>query len=145
MMKTYISLLAVMTLLFSCAMQAKKPDLKNTRWVCVQKTFVADAGTMTETYTLEFTSDKSCVWKASWKMPAHPAMYMNPDGTVDTIPASSSEWVSQATWRFDGKQVILLMEDGSTKEFRYEDDRLIGPERPDGEMVFERAVEEAAE
>ena len=123
----------------------KTPVLKNTKWKAEQKMFVADAGTMTITHTLEFGAKKDVVIRGESYLPAHPAMYMNPDGTVDTIPASSSEWVSQATWRFDGKQVILLMEDGSTKEFRYEDDRLIGPERHDGEMVFERAVEEAAE
>lgn len=123
---------------FSCTgTQAKNPVFKNTRWVCVQEHFVADAGTLTETYTLEFTSGKECLWKDSWILPAHPAMYMNRNGTVDTIPVSGSEKVSRATWRFSRNKLTLQFEDGSTKVFLYEDGRLSGPGPFDTQLVFE--------
>ena len=137
-------LLAIMALFFSsCAnMSAKKPALKNTRWVCVQQMFVADAGTMTETYTLTFTSGKDCLWKQEWVLPAHPAMYMNPDGTVDRIPESRSESVSQATWKFSRNTITLQFEDGTRKTFLYEKGRLTGASPFGGEMVFEQRTED---
>ena len=133
-------LLAIAALLIpSCSMmQAKKPVLKNTRWVCIQKHFVADAGTMTQTYVLEFTSDKECLWKDQWVLPAHPAMYMNADGTVDTIAESGSETVLKATWRFRRQQLTLQFEDGSSKVFLFKDNHFIGPGPFGNELIFEQ-------
>ena len=126
----------------SCSMiQAKKPVLKNTRWVCVQKMFVADAGTMTETFTLDFTSDKECVWKDAWVLPAHPAMYVNPDGTVDTVPARGSETVLRAEWRFHRNRLTLQFEDGSSKVFLYSDGHFTGPGPFGDALVFEKVAD----
>lgn len=129
-------------LLTSCStMQAKKPVFKGTKWVCVQQEFVADAGTMTETYTLEFTSAKDCIWKDSWVLPAHPAMYMNSDGTVDTIPASGSESVAPASWKYSRGKLTLTFDDGSTRELLYEKGKLVGEGSFVGPLVFEKIVE----
>ena len=122
----------------SCAkMQAKKPVFKNTRWICVQKIFVADAGMMTQTYEMEFVSDKECVWTDKWVLPAHPAMYMNPDGTVDRIPESGSESVSHAAWRYRRGELTLQFEDGFSRVLRYKEDHLTCPGLlGEEEMVF---------
>ena len=106
--------------------QAKKPKFKNTQWVYVGHTFVADVGMSTDTYTLVFTSDRDCLWKVEWSTPSHPAMYMNSDGTVDTIPGKSSEHVSPATWKYSRNMLTLTFEDGSTRTFHYRDGHLIG-------------------
>ena len=140
-MKLFLLVLSLAVLTLSCAsMQAKKPVFKNTRWVCVQQTFVADAGTATDTYTIDFISDKECLWKSKWVLPSHPAMYMNADGTVDTIPGSSSETVSRATWSYSRKsqKLTLQFEDGSTTVLQYRDGHLTTPARiPYGdEMIF---------
>ena len=118
-------------------MQAQTTAFKNTRWRCVLKTFVADVGTSTETYTLEFLSDNQCLWKVKWSTPDHPAMYMNPDGTVDTIPGRSSEYEQPATWQFDHDKLTLRFEDGTSRELLYVNGRFTGPSMMGGEMVFE--------
>ena len=116
---------AVAIVLFSCSvMQSKKP-VKNTgpvqpgtTWEYVEKMFVADAGTMTITHTLEFTTDKDV--KVSWKsyMPAHPAMYMNRDGSVDTIPASGNESVDEGTYAVGKDKVTITLKDGTVQEYQ---------------------------
>lgn len=136
------SFLGAIALFFtSCAsMDAKKPVLKNTRWVCVKEMFVADVGTSTETYTLAFTSAKECTYTMSWYTPAHPAMYVNPDGTIDTFPARSSENVTKGTWTYRRGQVTVALEDGSTKVFLYKDGKLSGgPYWDNTEMLFEKS------
>ena len=136
------SLCGAIALFFtSCgSMDAKKPVLKNTKWVCIQKMFVADAGTSTETFTIEFTSAKECTYTMSWFLPSHPAMYVNPDGTIDTVPASHSESVEKGTWAYRRGKVTLTMEDGGTKVFSYKDDKLISdtPGLDGNLMVFEK-------
>ena len=106
--------------------EAKKPSLRGTRWVCVQEMFVADAGTETQTYTLEFTSAKAFVFKSRWVLPAHAAMYVNPDGTVDTIPESFSESERKGTWRYKRGELTLTFEDGETVTLLYLSGNLIG-------------------
>ena len=127
-----------------CAMEAKKPVLKNTKWVCVKEIFVADAGMSTETYTLEFTSAKECTYTMSWYLPAYPAMYMNPDGTIDTIPASRSEHVSKGTWTYNRGKLTVTVEDGETKVYNYKEDRIVdtAPHLDGSEMVFEKVTDD---
>lgn len=128
--------------LSSCScMIAKKPEFKNTQWVYVGHTFIADVGTSTDTYTLEFTSNKDCLWKIEWSTPSHPAMYMNPDGTVDTIPGMSSEHVSPATWQYSRNKLTLTFEDGSTRTFLYQDGRLVGSAEVGGPIILEKKEE----
>ena len=118
-------------------MQAKNPIRVNSRWVATQQIFVADVGTMTETYTLEFTSRKQCTYTSVWELPAHPATYVNADGTVDLIPGSSSRSVSVAAWKFRRGTLTLTFEDGSSKEFSYAGGALRAPSGIPGEdLVF---------
>ena len=139
------AILGGISLLFSsCAsMEARKPVLNNTKWVCVKEMFVADAGTSTDTYTIEFTSARECNYVMSWYLPAHPAMYMNQDGKVDTIPARSSEDVSKCTWTYRQGKLTIRFEDGSRKEYVYKDGKLIGADKyVDGsDMVFEKSAD----
>lgn len=120
------------------SLQAKKPSLKGTCWTGEHKMFVADAGTMTETYTLEFISGKECILTNSWVLPAHPAMYMNADGTVDTIPESRSESSSRATWRYRRGEIILTFEDGSTRTLHYLSSRISETIFSSDEIIYER-------
>jgi len=138
------SLFGAIALFFTtnCSMEAKKPVLKNTKWVCVKEMFVADVGTSTETYTLEFTSAKECTYTMSWYTPAHPAMYVNPDGTIDTYPARSSEQVSKGTWTYKRGKLTVTLEDGSAKVFTYKDGKLFGEPYFDGsDMAFEKSTD----
>jgi len=127
-------------LLTSCGiMGSRKPSLKNTSWVCTKEMFVADAGRGTQTFTLDFTSAKECTYTVAWYLPAHPAMYMNADGTVDTLPAEHSEFVHKGTWVYDKGAVTVTFEDGSTRLFLYIDGKLDGGRYDDGTgLVFDR-------
>lgn len=116
---------AVAFLGLALTMEAKKPNFKNTRWVCERKEFVADAGTMTETYSLEF-SGKECTYRMRWDLPAHPAMYVREDGTIETIPASFNESEKKGTWSYRRGKLTVTFEDGETAVFLYEHDMLIG-------------------
>ena len=129
----------LMTFLSCSALSAKKPVFKHSIWVNKQEMFVADAGTMTITNTLTFGSGKSV--KVGWDsyLPAHAAMYMNRDGSVDRIPASSSEYVHEGTWQFKKGILTIKLEDGSEKVFEYRDGALIGGKDFDGsDLVYTR-------
>ena len=138
----FAAIIGAIALLFtSCSvMEAKKPTLKNSKWVCEKKMFVADVGTGTETYTLQFTSGKECLYIMSWYLPAHPSMYKNPDGTIDTNPARSSETIHKCTWEFRKGMLTLTYEDGKHKVFYYKDNTFVtqDPFIEGGEMVFEK-------
>ncbi|MBQ9660785.1 MAG: hypothetical protein IJV37_05920 [Bacteroidales bacterium] len=119
----------------------KNPVLKGTRWTAVQEMFVADAGTMTITHTLEFTSDKEVLVGYSSYMPAHPAMYMNPDGTVDTIPAHSSENTEAATYVYRRGKLTITSADGLSSEYVFQKDGTFVREEPWGEkLVFSPSI-----
>lgn len=121
----------------------KNPVLKNSKWKAVQEEFVADAGTMTITYTLEFLSGKEVrVYEESY-LPAHPAMYMNPDGTVDRMPARSSEHSESGTYTYRRGVLTITTEDGHRAVYLYQDDGgFFTRELPWGEtLVFSRSQE----
>ena len=117
-------------------MEAKKPVFKNTRWICEHQMMIYDVGTMTETYTLEFTSAKDCTFTHKWVIPAHPATYVNEDGTVDLIPASGNEETSRGTWRYRRGDLTLRLEDGSERTLHYMDGRLIDPALPGDALTY---------
>lgn len=119
----------------------KNPVLKGTKWAAVEEMFVADAGTMTITQTLEFTSAKDVLIKESTYLPSHPAMYMNPDGTVDRIPASSSEREVVGTYKFRRDVLTVTLEDGTVIEFTYMGDTFVGRAFPGRKGLFSRVVE----
>lgn len=122
----------------SCAAQAKKPALKNTQWVCFIDILVHDAGVMKETYTLDFISARECIYTYKWVMPSHPATYVNPDGTIDTIPGSSSESTFRGTWKLRGKRLTIKTEDGRTMFFQFKDGKLVDPVPSTEQVVFEQ-------
>lgn len=127
---------ALFLILPCISMQAKKPAFKNTRWMCEHKMLILDVGTMTENYTLEFTSAKDCILTYKWVIPAHPATYVKEDGTVDLIPSSGAEEVSRGTWRFSRGTLTLRLEDGSERSLRFEAGYLIDTALSTGELVY---------
>jgi len=117
---------ALVLLPLSCAgLSAKRPAFRNTKWIHQEETFVADAGTMTETTCLEFGPGKEVLIRESWVLPAHPAMYMNADGTMDVIPESSSEHVSKGRWKYSFGKLTITLEDGTRMVFRHKGEALI--------------------
>lgn len=94
--------------------EAKKPSFRNSTWVCLQEEFMADVGTMTTTFTLRFLSGKKCILQQEVVIPSHPAMRMNPDGTVDTIPGSRSTTEDGGTWKYRNNELTITLEDGTT-------------------------------
>lgn len=119
-------------------MDKKKLKLKGTKWQYVEKMFVADAGTETTTYTLEFTTDKDVVITRRTYMPPHPAMYMNANGEVPTEPGWESNKSDKGTYRFKRNELTITLEDGSTQMYDYRDGNLVSWRRSlSGEnMVF---------
>ena len=118
------SVLGLLTL-FCMDMEAKKPAFRNSVWVSEQQSFVADVGTMTETFRLEFGPGKEVVVRESWSLPAHPATYVNPDGTVDMLPGRSSESSSAGRWRYCFGKLTVTLEDGSKNVYHYRDGTLV--------------------
>ena len=126
-----------LTLLSCTVMNAKKPVFKNTVWENKQEIFVADAGTQTITNTLEFGSGKDVKVKFSSYLPAHPAMYVNRDGSIDRIPASHYEDVKEGTWQYKGGKLTITLEDGSQSVYDYKAGMLLGGMDFDGSnMVY---------
>ena len=132
-------LLVCLFMLTSLPAYCRKPVLKKTRWTALQEMFVADAGTMTITYTLDFISKKEVRIKEESFLPAHPAMYMNPDGTVDRIPARSSESEEAGIYRVRRGILTITTEDGLRQEYTIREDGTITREEPYGEtLIFQK-------
>lgn len=132
----------VLLFAYSCSLMCKNPVLKGTRWTAVQKMFVADAGTMTINHTLEFTSGKDVLVGWSTYLPAHPATYVNPDGTVDTLPAQSSENTEPGTYVYKRGKLTITSKEGYTTEYVFQEDGTFLCEEPRGEkIVFSRSGE----
>ena len=138
----HIFVLLILFVGTSFTAMCKNPVLKGTKWAAVQEMFVADAGTMTITHTLEFTSAKDVLIKESTYLPSHPAMYVNPDGTIDRIPASSSEREVAGTYKFRRDVLTITLEDGTVKEFTYLGGDFLGQAFPGGKGIFSRVTEE---
>ena len=120
------------------SMDGKKLKLKGTKWQYVEKMFVADAGTETTTYTLEFTTDKDVVKTRRTYMPPHPAMYMDANGQVPTQPGWESSSSKKGTYRVKRNVVSVTLEDGFTEMYDYKDGNLVSWRKSlDGEnMTF---------
>ena len=127
-MKWQHALVLIVLCLTSMTAMCKNPVLKNTRWVAEQQMFVADAGTMTITHTLEFVSATDVVIKTASVMPSHPATYVNADGSIDRIPGWTHEQEEKGTYRFRKKILSITDEDGITLEYKY---------HPDGTFTIE--------
>ena len=108
----HVFVLIVFILSSSLSAMGKNPVLKNTKWTAVEEMFVADAGTMTITHTLEFISKKDVRIHELSQMPSYPAMYMNPDGTVDRIPGFTTERSETGTYRYRRGVLTITTENG---------------------------------
>ena len=125
-MKSALILLLIITgLLLFLNCKAKNPGFKNTKWCYVEKIFVCDVGTTTETTSLEFGTGEDLVFRVAWFTPAHPATYMKEDGTVEVIPASSGEQVYKGTWQYRRRKLFVTLEDGRQKVFKHAGDVLV--------------------
>ncbi|MBR3527511.1 MAG: hypothetical protein IKN88_07015 [Bacteroidales bacterium] len=119
-------------------MFAFKPAFSNTEWQYVHEELVLDAGVMTTTTTLKFISRTEVVKSSQSVMPSHPAMHMNADGTVDTLPGWTSDWESHGTYKYSKGMLTITFDDETTMELLYKDNALVSLKREyDGsEMVF---------
>ena len=121
-MKWQHALVLIFLCFSSFTAMCKDPVLKNTSWVALQEMFVADVGTMTITHTLEFVSDTEVVVKEVTVMPSHPAMYVNPDGTIDRIEGWTSERETKCTYSYKRGILTLTEEDGDSSVYYYQSD-----------------------
>ena len=130
---------AALVLLFSScsSMCAQKPALKNTTWKCVYEMFICDAGTETTTVTIKFLSDKNFQKESHCVLPPYPAMYMNQDGSIDTMPGHDSSYTEKGTYKYRRGILVLTSEDGSSEKFYYKGGKFVG-EKWGMEMVFTR-------
>ena len=128
---------AILLVLALCMVQcAGRTDLRGSRWSGGYEEFVADVGTATVTMVLEFTSGKDLTLSEEYSMPAHPATYVNPDGSIDMIPGRGFRSEYTGTYRDRGRVLVLSMEDGTEMELRRQGEALVG-ETPFGEeLVF---------
>lgn len=129
----YVSYLVLAIVVCCCllfmSMDGKKLKLKGTKWVWVEKIFVADAGTMTVNHTLDFTTKNDVIVGFNSYMPPHPAMYMNPDGEVPTMPGWSNSDTKKGTYKVKGNTLTITFEDGSEEIFDYRDGNLVSWKR----------------
>ena len=119
-------------------MLAVRPVFTNTVWQDERQEFVADAGNMKVTTTLEFTSGKDVVVRFSSYMPPYPATYVNPDGTIDTNPGWSSQREKKGTYKYRRGKLTITFEDGEpAMELSYKNNTLISKYELTGEeMIF---------
>ena len=130
-------LAAALLAVSSCSILCKKKaTLRGTAWVAEDLEFVADVGTATLTYRLVFSSDKEFTMATEFYMPAHPATYVNPDGTIDRIDASSSRYESSGTYRYNGKTLTLTLSDGYPMDLTREGDSFVTETRFGEMLVF---------
>ena len=138
-MKHFPILLAVAVLCMSCcALRNKKSDYANTEWVCVYEMFVADAGTETVTVTLSFDAANGFTLEEKSVMPSYPATYVNPDGTIDTLPGFTREYTRQGTYTQKGTDLLLTTEDGTLHTLHILPDRLESDDLSFQKLVFEK-------
>lgn len=120
-------------------MFALKPVFTNTEWQYIHEELVLDAGVMTTTTTLKFISRSEVIKSSESVMPSHPAMYVNPDGTIDTIPGWTSDWESRGRYKYSKGLLTITFEDGTTTELQYKKDALVSLRREyDGTEIIYR-------
>ena len=132
----HVFVLIVFILSSSLSAMGKNPVLKNTKWTAVEEMFVADAGTMTITHTLEFISNKEVRIHEKSVLPPYPAMYMNPDGTIDTMPGHTSERSETGTYRFRRGILTITTENGLELTYTILPTGSIAGKTPWGETVI---------
>ena len=136
------ALVLTLMCLFSFSAPGRTPVLKNTKWQAVEELFVADAGTMTITHTLEFGPGRQVRISRRSYMPPHPTMYQNPDGTVDTLPGWSDEKSGTGTYRIRKGILYITYENEDTRECLFlEDGTIAGVSLGGQHVIFKRCTQ----
>ena len=140
-----VALVSLFMIFSSCSFMFAKPALKGTTWKAVQEMFVADAGTMTINHTLVFISAREVVVKYSSYLPSYPAMYMNPDGTIDTMPGMSNETEETCGYTFKHGILAVTRKSGGQEILHYELNGTFTRKESWGEVVVYKQVKEEKE
>ena len=105
-------------------MCTNRNNLKKSVWTSEYYEYVADVGNETVTATLEFVSSKEFIFTEKAVMPPYPAMYMNSDGTVDTMPGYTREYSFKGTYSVKKGTVTLTTESGEVKTLQLDGNTL---------------------
>ena len=138
-MRHILPLLAAALLCASCCLlRGHKSSFANTQWTSSYETFVADAGTETTTVTLSLGPKNEFVLDSESHLPAHSAMYVNADGTVDTIPASTRQYSERGTYEVKSDAIVLTAESGAVHRLDIVSGQLKSKDLSFQELVFTR-------
>ena len=139
-MRYLLSILAAALLCASCCLlRSQKAGWADTQWTSSYEMFVADAGTETTTVTLSLgRKDFVLDWESL--LPAHPAPYVNTDGTIDTIPATTRQHSQHGTYKVKSGLLVLTDEFGSVHRLYIVSDQLKSKDLTFQELVFTRVT-----
>lgn len=127
----------LVSLLCSCSiMCSKKTSFKDSTWVAEYQEFIADVGNADVTVTLQFKPGKNFVMTTESETPAHPAMFVNPDGSIDTLPGFSINFDEKGTYTFDKNVLTLNREEGSPIVLQWDGGTLTGKDYFGRNLVF---------
>lgn len=121
---------------------AARPVFNHSVWTNEREEFVADAGTMTVTTTLIFTSRSDVIVRTKFVMPAYPSMYVNDNGEVDMNPGWESGSDTRGKYKYRLQKLTISLEDGDLMELSYLKGVLVG-EKYGARMVFEKTKKNA--
>ena len=139
-MRYLLSILAVALLCTSCCLlRGQKSGLANTQWTSSYDMFVADAGTEKTTVTLSL-GKKDFVLDWDSHLPAHPATYVNTDGSIDTIPATTRQRTQSGTYKVRSNVLILTDEFGAVHKLNIVSGQLKSNDLTFQELVFTRVM-----
>ena len=91
------------------------------------------------TVTLDFDAANGFTLEEKSVMPSHPAMYVNPDGTIDTIPGFAREYTRRGTFEVKGNDLILTTEDGTVHKLHNLSGRRVSDDLSYQKLMFEKA------
>lgn len=139
-MRYLLSILATALLCASCCLlRGQKSGLANTQWTSSYEMFVADAGKETTTVTLTL-GKKDFVLDWESHLPAHNAMYVNADGTIDTIPATTRQHTQRGTYKVKSGLLVLTDESGTVHRLNIVSGQLKSNDLTFQELVFTRVT-----
>ena len=139
-MRYLLSILAAALLCASCCLlRGQKSGLADTQWTSSYEMFVADAGTETTTVTLTL-GKKDFVLDWESHLPAHPATFVNADGSIDTIPATTRQHTQSGTYKVKSNTLILTDEFGAVHRLNLVSGQLKSNDLTFQELVFTRVI-----
>ena len=139
-MRYLLPILAAALLCASCCLlRGQKSGLANTQWTSSYDMFVADAGMEKTTVTLSLgRKDFVLDWESH--LPAHPATYVNADGSIDTIPATTRQHTQRGTYKVRSNVLILTDEFGAVHRLDIVSGQLKSKDLTFQELVFSRVA-----